>query len=98
MDELGRNRETLNRVRSNVGVVSSTMDEARRIIRSECLAGWLQVAAATPNPTAMNCAAGMTKRELRTRICVAFFALHLLGMIIGLIVYFTQKKKENGGQ
>ena len=35
MEELGRNRETLNRVRSNVGVVSSTMDEARRIIRSE---------------------------------------------------------------
>lgn len=35
MEELGRNRDTLNRVRSNVGVVSSTMDEARRIIRSE---------------------------------------------------------------
>lgn len=41
MDELGRNRETLNRVRSNVGVVSSTMDEARRIIRSEWMAGRL---------------------------------------------------------
>lgn len=70
MEELGRNRETLNRVRSNVGVVSSTMDEARRIIRS------------------------MTKREMRTRICVAFFALLLLGMIVGLIVYFTQRNKD----
>jgi hypothetical protein len=33
-EELNRNRETINRVRGNVGIVSSTMDEARRILRS----------------------------------------------------------------
>ena len=33
MDELGRNRETLNRVRGNVGVVGGSLDEARRILR-----------------------------------------------------------------
>lgn len=65
------------------------------------MSGWLAGLLATsdrsdPHPTAVDCAAGMTKRELRTRICVAFFALLLLGMIIGLIVYFTQKKKGEG--
>jgi hypothetical protein len=34
LTELARNRETLNRVRGNVGVVSGTLDEARRILRS----------------------------------------------------------------
>jgi Vesicle transport v-SNARE protein N-terminus/Snare region anchored in the vesicle membrane C-terminus len=32
--ELGRNRETLTRIRGNAGVVGGTLDEARRIIRS----------------------------------------------------------------
>jgi hypothetical protein len=36
MGELHRNRETMLRTRANVGVVSGTMDEARRILRSEC--------------------------------------------------------------
>jgi Snare region anchored in the vesicle membrane C-terminus len=35
MGELHRNRETMMRVRGNVGVVSGTLDEARRILRSE---------------------------------------------------------------
>lgn len=35
MAELARNRETLMRVRGNVGVVSGTLDEARAILRSE---------------------------------------------------------------
>jgi hypothetical protein len=34
MEELNRNRETLNRVRGNVGEVSGTLDVARRILRS----------------------------------------------------------------
>lgn len=34
MGELHRNRETLTRARGNVGVVGSTLDEARRILRS----------------------------------------------------------------
>lgn len=34
MGELHRNRETLTRARGNVGVVSGTLDEARRILRS----------------------------------------------------------------
>jgi len=35
MGELHRNRETMLRTRAHVGVVSGTMDEARRILRSE---------------------------------------------------------------
>ncbi len=35
LGELARNRETMLRVRGNVGVVSGTLDEARRILRSE---------------------------------------------------------------
>ncbi len=35
MAELHRNRESMVRIRSNVGVVSGTLDEARRILRSE---------------------------------------------------------------
>lgn len=34
MEELQRNRETLSRVRGNVGEVSGTLDVARRILRS----------------------------------------------------------------
>ena len=32
--ELQRNRETLTRIRGNVGVVSGSLDQARRILRS----------------------------------------------------------------
>jgi len=42
MEELGRNRETLNRVRTNVGEVGGTMDTARRILRG--MSSWLPAA------------------------------------------------------
>ena len=32
--ELQRNRETLTRIRGNVGIVSGSLDQARRILRS----------------------------------------------------------------
>lgn len=35
MGDLATHRETLVRVRGNVGVVSGSLDEARRILRSE---------------------------------------------------------------
>lgn len=68
MGELARNRETLGRIRGNVGVVSGTMDEARRIIR------------------------GMAKREVRNKIALGVFAVVLIGIIIGMIVWIVQKK------
>ena len=67
VSELGRNRETLGRIRGNVGVVSGTLDEARRILRS------------------------MGRREVRTKIAVALFAVILLAIIIGLVVWMNKK-------
>lgn len=67
VSELGRNRETLTRIRGNVGIVSGTLDEARRILRS------------------------MGRREVRTKIAVALFAVILLAIIIGLIVWLNKK-------
>jgi hypothetical protein len=37
MGELHRNRETMVRVRGNVGVVSGALDEARKLLRGECV-------------------------------------------------------------
>ncbi len=53
MGELHRNRETMLRVRGNVGVVSGTLDEARRILRSEfCVVSLGHRSAITPRKRA----------------------------------------------
>jgi len=49
MSELARNRETLMRVRGNVGVVSGTLDEARAILRSEWRGGGRRARACAPD-------------------------------------------------
>lgn len=66
--ELQRNRETLTRIRGNVGVVSGSLDQARRILRS------------------------MSRREVRTKIAVAVFAVCMLAIIGGMIYWVSQKK------
>ena len=69
MGELARNRESLVRVRGNVGVVSGTLDEARRILRS------------------------MARREVRTKVALGIFAVVLVGIIIGLIVWLVKREQ-----
>jgi flagellar biosynthesis/type III secretory pathway M-ring protein FliF/YscJ len=67
MSELDRNRTTLMRIHGNAGVVSGTLDEARRILRS------------------------MGRREVRTKVAVGVFAVLMIAIIIGLIVWVTKK-------
>lgn len=90
MEELGRNRETINRVQGNLTQMHSLMDDARRIVSS------------------------MMKREMRTRIVVALFAIVLIGIsevprtteemailnplalaVIGLIVWMSSNNSSN---
>jgi len=61
--ELSRNRDTLGRIRGNVGEVSGALDQARRILRS------------------------MGRREVRTKIAVAVFAVCMLAIIGGMIYW-----------
>jgi hypothetical protein len=39
--------------------------------------------------------AGMSKREIQNKIAVAVFALVMLGIIIGLIVWIVQSKNSS---
>lgn len=71
MGELHRNRETMVRARGNVGLVSGTLDEARRILRS------------------------MARREVRTKIALGVFAVVLVAIIIGLVVWIVKAKQAN---
>lgn len=133
MAELHRNREQMVRIRSNVGVVSGTLDEARRILRSEssrprrpggtqptppppppcccrpqsrtarrgvadaaaAAVSWASAVTAFALPfPAFSLAAGMARREVRTKIMLGVFAVVLVSIIIGLIVWIVKSKNE----
>lgn len=67
LSNLDENRNTLTRIRGNVGVVSGSLDEARRILRS------------------------MGRREVRTKLAIGIFALVMIAIIIGLVVWVSKK-------